>query len=156
MRDTWDRAIDGEIGAMCCMCGWSSFLMGLRKKKKRELKSKQHHRLTHFACYRKNIKWCLKNGNRIRRCSKDGDFNLRGRRFWWDEKDGDSDQKPESWQVAPISLLTRGLVGLPANAKHRRTWKSGTYEMLWALLVLWSLLIQELHDATLDTLSNFF
>ena len=21
------------------------------------------------------------------------------------------------------------LVGLPANAKHRRTWKSGTYEM---------------------------
>ena len=48
------------------------------------------------------------------------------------------------------------LVGLPANAKHRRTRKSSTYEMFWAFLVLWSMLIQELHDATPETLSNFF
>ena len=42
--------------------------------------------------------------------------------------------------------------GLPANAKQRRTWKSGTYEMF---LVLWSMLIQELHDATRETLRSF-
>ena len=27
------------------------------------------------------------------------------------------------------TLLYQAIVGLPANAKHRRTWKSGTYEM---------------------------
>ena len=42
---------------------------------------------------------CRKNGNRTRLCSKDGDLNIRGRRFWRDEKDGDSVQKPESWRV---------------------------------------------------------
>ena len=41
------------------------------------------------------------------------------------------------------------------NIFCRRTWKSGTYEMFWAFLVLWSMLIQELHDATRETLSNF-
>ena len=30
---------------------------------------------------------------------KDGGFNLRGQRCWWHEKDGDSVQKTESWQV---------------------------------------------------------
>ena len=51
-RDLRDRAIMGEIGARCCMSGWSSFLTGQRKtKKKIELKSKEHHRVTHFAWF---------------------------------------------------------------------------------------------------------
>ena len=33
------------------------------------------------------------------RCSNDGDFGLRGRRFWRDENDGDSVPMTESWQV---------------------------------------------------------
>ena len=33
------------------------------------------------------------------RCSNDGDFGLRGRRFWRDEHDGDSVPMTESWQV---------------------------------------------------------
>ena len=33
------------------------------------------------------------------RCSNDGDFRLRGRRFWRDENDGDSVLMTESWQV---------------------------------------------------------
>ena len=33
------------------------------------------------------------------RCSNDGDFCLRGRRFWRDENDGDSVLMTESWQV---------------------------------------------------------
>ena len=51
-RDSRDRAIMGEIGARCCMGGWSSFLTGQRKTKRTtELKSKQHHRATHFAWF---------------------------------------------------------------------------------------------------------
>ena len=51
-RDSRYRAIMGEIGAMCCMGGWSSFLTGQRKtKKKTELNSKQHHRVTHLAWF---------------------------------------------------------------------------------------------------------
>ena len=50
-RDSRDRAIMREIGARCCMGGWS-FLSGQRKtKKKTELKSKQHRRATHFAWF---------------------------------------------------------------------------------------------------------
>ena len=40
---------------------------------------------------------------------------------------------------------------------HRgHTWKSSTYEMCRVFLVLQSMLIQELRDATRETLSNFF
>ena len=38
------------------------------------------------------------------RCSNDGDFRLRGRRFWRDENDGDSVLKTESWQVNRMSV----------------------------------------------------
>ena len=37
------------------------------------------------------------------RCSNDGDFGLRGRRFWRDENDGDSVPMTESWQVCTLS-----------------------------------------------------
>ena len=40
------------------------------------------------------------------RCSNDGDFGLRGRRFWRDENDGDSVLMTESWQVCGTSMLT--------------------------------------------------
>ena len=33
------------------------------------------------------------------RCSNDGDFGLRGRRYWRDENEGDSVPMTESWQV---------------------------------------------------------
>ena len=50
-----------------------------------------------------------------------------------------------------LSNTTDVLVGW-----HRgHTLKSSTYEMFWAFLVLWSMLIRELHDATREVLSNF-
>ena len=36
------------------------------------------------------------------RCSNDGDFRLRGRRFWRDDNDGDSVLMTESWQVCDV------------------------------------------------------
>ena len=57
---------------------------------------------------------------------------------------------PISRFVYVLHWLATRLVGW-----HRgHTWKSSTYEMFWAFLVLWSMLIQELHDATRETLSN--
>ena len=38
------------------------------------------------------------------RCSNDGDFGLRGRRFWRDENDGDSVPMTESWQVCTYKI----------------------------------------------------
>ena len=42
---------------------------------------------------------------KVRRCSKDGYINLSGRRFRWHEKDGDSVEKTESWQVNSLVLI---------------------------------------------------
>ena len=39
-----------------------------------------------------------------KRCSNDGDFRLRGRRFWRDENDGESVPMTESWQVCVYQL----------------------------------------------------
>ena len=39
------------------------------------------------------------------RCSNDGDFGLRGRRYWRDENDGDSVPMTESWQVCITTKL---------------------------------------------------
>ena len=46
------------------------------------------------------------------RCSNDGDFRLRGRRFWRDENDGDSVPMTESWQVCQI-VIDRGRRQVP-------------------------------------------
>ena len=40
--------------------------------------------------------------------------------------------------------------------KFRRTWKSGTYKILFHFLITKGILSQKLHDDTLSSLSNFF
>ena len=60
-----------------------------------------------FAHYtNRDYNWKMRNDGRKTkkkkkksRCSNDGDFGLRGRRFWRDENDGDSVPMTESWQV---------------------------------------------------------
>ena len=49
------------------------------------------------------------------RCSNDGGFRLRGRRFWRDENDGDSVLMTESWQVSRSMCW----------ARHCAAWLSG-------------------------------
>ena len=50
--------------------------------------------------------------------SKDGDFNHRLQRVWWDEKDGDSVRKTESWQVCTdiLNQLVDALSEVAVNA----------------------------------------
>ena len=61
-----------------------------------------------FAHYtNRDYNWKIRNDGRKTkkkkkkksRCSNDGDFGLRGRRFWRDENNGDSVPMTESWQV---------------------------------------------------------
>ena len=56
-----------------------------------------------FAHYtNRDYNWKIRNDGRKTKksqCSNDGDFGLRGRRFWRDENDGDSVPMTESWQV---------------------------------------------------------
>ena len=51
-------------------------------------------------------------------CSNDGDFGLRGRRFWRDENDGDSVPMTESWQVCIAIYSHRLVCGLLSKPMH--------------------------------------
>ena len=44
------------------------------------------------------------------RCSNDGDFRLRGWRFWRDENDGDSVLMTKSWQVCSCDLNSMAIL----------------------------------------------
>ena len=53
------------------------------------------------------------------RCSNDGDFGLRGRRFWRDENDGDSVPMTESWQVCIVAIKAYGCSAAARQAGDR-------------------------------------
>ena len=57
------------------------------------------------------------------------------------------------WQHLAHEMIA--LLAASASLCIPGSWVGPTYEMFWAFLVLWSMQIQELHDATRETLSNF-
>ena len=67
-----------------------------------------------FAHYtNRDYNWKIRNDGRKTkkkkkkksRSSNDGDFGLRGRRYWRDENDGDSVPMTESWQVCSVQVV---------------------------------------------------
>ena len=78
------------------------------------------------------------------RCSNDGDFRLRGRRFWRDENDGDSVLMTESWQVCSCAYF----------GNHVLTTNSSTMDILAIVNVTTNSLCKHLGKCQLKTCST--